>query len=161
MSALNKQEGGQHYKGKAIQPVQYIHANGLGFCEGNVVKYITRWREKGGKADLLKVIHYVELLMELEGLADQPEPAAQIDDESDRQQAVQQNGNDGAVYDDPWYGAPEWAKYKAQDENGEWFFYSHEPAPGREQWTNDAGEFEGSHPQPTPNPDWRDTLISR
>ena len=42
MSALDTQEGGSHYKDKAIQPVQYIHTNGLGFCEGNVVKYVTR-----------------------------------------------------------------------------------------------------------------------
>lgn len=166
MSALDKQEGGGHYKGKAIQPVQYIHANGLGFCEGNVVKYITRWREKGGKADLLKVIHYVELLMELEGLADTPEPAAQIDDESDRQKAVEQNGNDGAVYDDPWYGAPEWARFKAQDENGAWWWYSHLPEADEECWHDVALDGRaalagGYNPNPNPNPNWRDTLISR
>lgn len=63
---LNKQEGGQHYKGKAIQPIVYIHANNLGFCEGNVVKYITRHKEKNGAEDIRKVIHYCELLLELE-----------------------------------------------------------------------------------------------
>ena len=66
MSALDKQEGGGHYKGKAIQPVQYIHANGLGFCEGNVVKYITRHASKGGAEDVRKVIHYCELLLQLQ-----------------------------------------------------------------------------------------------
>ena len=65
-SALDTQVGGGHYKGKTIQPVQYIHANNLGFCEGNVVKYITRWREKAGLQDLQKVKHYVDLLIELE-----------------------------------------------------------------------------------------------
>jgi hypothetical protein len=65
-SALNKQEGGDHYKKCAIQPVEYIHANKLGFIEGSVVKYITRFRDKGGEADLRKVIHFVELLIELE-----------------------------------------------------------------------------------------------
>lgn len=69
MSALGEQVGGDHYKGRAIQPIQYIHANGLGFCEGNVVKYITRWREKNGVADLRKAIHYIELLIELESTA--------------------------------------------------------------------------------------------
>lgn len=64
--ALDKQEGGQHYKSKAIQPVVYIHANNLGFCEGNVVKYITRHKEKNGAEDIKKVIHYCELLLELE-----------------------------------------------------------------------------------------------
>ena len=66
--ALNMQVGGDHYKSLRIQPIQYIHANKLGYCEGNVVKYITRWRDKGGKADLEKVKHYVDLLIQLEGL---------------------------------------------------------------------------------------------
>jgi hypothetical protein len=65
-SALNKQVSGDHYKDKGIQPIIYIHANNLGFCEGNVVKYVTRWREKGGEADLRKAIHYIELLIQLE-----------------------------------------------------------------------------------------------
>ena len=66
--ALSKQVGGGHYKDKAIQPIIYIHANNLGFCEGNVVKYVTRWREKNGIADLEKAKHYIELLIELETL---------------------------------------------------------------------------------------------
>jgi len=68
-SALNTQVGGGHYKDKAIQPIIYIHANNLGFCEGNVVKYITRWREKNGIADLEKAKHYIELLIELNAKA--------------------------------------------------------------------------------------------
>ena len=67
--ALTTQVAGDHYKSKRIQPIEYIHANGLPFIEGNVVKYITRWRDKGGLDDLKKVIHYVELLIELEGKA--------------------------------------------------------------------------------------------
>jgi hypothetical protein len=66
-SALTKQVGGSHYRDKGIQPIIYIHANDLGFCEGNVVKYVTRWRDKNGVADLRKAIHYLELLIELEG----------------------------------------------------------------------------------------------
>ena len=66
-SALDKQVGGSHYRDKGIQPIIYIHANNLGFCEGNVVKYVTRWRDKNGIADLKKAIHYLELLIELEG----------------------------------------------------------------------------------------------
>lgn len=65
-SALQKQVGGNHYKDCKIQPIEYIHANNLGFCEGNVVKYITRWRAKNGLADLEKCKHYIELLIELE-----------------------------------------------------------------------------------------------
>lgn len=66
MSAIESQVGGTHYKQCAIQPVQYIHANGIGYMEGNVIKYITRWRDKGGIADLEKAKHYIELLIELE-----------------------------------------------------------------------------------------------
>ncbi len=64
VSALDKQVGGGHYKDKGIQPIQYIFANNLGFCEANIVKYASRWKEKGGIQDLEKVIHYAELLIE-------------------------------------------------------------------------------------------------
>jgi hypothetical protein len=65
---LDVQIGGGHYKEKGIQPVQYIHANGLDFFEGNAIKYLTRWRTKGGLKDLEKAKHYIDLLIELEGL---------------------------------------------------------------------------------------------
>ena len=65
-SALDKQEFGNHYKDKGIQPIVYIHANNLGFCAGNVVKYVTRYKDKNGAADIRKAIHYLELLLELE-----------------------------------------------------------------------------------------------
>lgn len=65
-TALNKQVSGSHYKDKGIQPIVYIHANNLGFCEGNVIKYITRHKDKNGAADIKKAIHYLELLLELE-----------------------------------------------------------------------------------------------
>ena len=63
-SALDIQIGGDHYKNLKIQPIEYIFANNLGFCEGNVVKYITRWKTKNGIADLEKAKHYIELLIE-------------------------------------------------------------------------------------------------
>jgi hypothetical protein len=64
--ALDKQVDGDHYKSMAIQPVEFIHANALGYLEGNVIKYVSRWRKKNGIADLQKAKHYVELLIELE-----------------------------------------------------------------------------------------------
>ena len=73
MSALHQQVGGDHYRARGIQPIEYIHANNLGFCEGNVVKYVTRWKEKGGEADLRKAIHYLELLIQLETEQSQPD----------------------------------------------------------------------------------------
>lgn len=66
MSALDKQILGNHYKDKSIQPIVYIYANNLGFCEANVVKYVTRHKEKNGRSDIEKAIHYLELLLELE-----------------------------------------------------------------------------------------------
>jgi len=66
MDSLHKQVDGNHYKDMAIQPVEYIHANGIGYFEGNVIKYVSRWRKKNGVADLEKAKHYIELLIELE-----------------------------------------------------------------------------------------------
>jgi len=65
MKANDSQVGGSHYKGKAIQPWDYIIANDLGYLEGNVVKYISRWRDKGGIDDLRKVLHYTQKLIEI------------------------------------------------------------------------------------------------
>ncbi len=64
--ALDVQVSGNHYKDLAIQPVEYIHANDIGYFEGNVIKYVSRWRNKNGIIDLEKAKHYIELLIELE-----------------------------------------------------------------------------------------------
>lgn len=61
-----RQVGGSHYSGMAIQPTEFIVKNGLGWCQGNAIKYICRHDKKGGKADILKAMHYLELLLELE-----------------------------------------------------------------------------------------------
>ncbi|BCB27022.1 hypothetical protein SKTS_19080 [Sulfurimicrobium lacus] len=66
MSALETQEGGSHYKDLKIQPIEFIHANGIPFAEGSVIKYVTRWRNKNGVADLKKARHFIDLLIELE-----------------------------------------------------------------------------------------------
>jgi hypothetical protein len=68
VSALNTQVGGDHYKELPIQPIEYCEKNELTACESAVVKYITRWREKGGKEDLEKIKHYVDLLIEINEL---------------------------------------------------------------------------------------------
>ena len=64
-SALDKQVGGSHYNEMAIQPIEFVVKNGLGFCEGNAIKYICRHAAKGGLEDLDKAVHYIELLKEL------------------------------------------------------------------------------------------------
>lgn len=67
MSEANKvQVAGEHYKQMTIEPWDYIAANDLGFFEGNVVKYVTRWREKGDINDIRKARHYIDKLIELE-----------------------------------------------------------------------------------------------
>lgn len=71
-SALAIQVAGSHYKTLAIQPVEYVHANGIGYFEGNVIKYVTRWRGKGGVKDLEKAKHYIDLLIELETRGREP-----------------------------------------------------------------------------------------
>lgn len=65
-SAFSKQVGGSHYREVVIQPVEYIMANNIPYCEGNVIKYVTRWRRKGGLDDLRKARHYLDLLIEHE-----------------------------------------------------------------------------------------------
>ena len=65
-SAMQKQVGGGHYKDLKIQPIVYILENDLGYCEANVVKYITRWRSKNGVEDLRKAKHYIDFLIERE-----------------------------------------------------------------------------------------------
>jgi len=62
--AVDKQIGGSHYKDMAIQPVDFIRKNNLGFCEGNIVKYVCRYQNKGGVQDLQKAKHYLELILE-------------------------------------------------------------------------------------------------
>ena len=57
------QVGGDHYKTE-IQPWDFILANNLGYLEGNIIKYVSRYKKKGGMADLLKAQHYLQKLIE-------------------------------------------------------------------------------------------------
>ncbi len=66
ISALSTQVGGGHYKDFAIQPVEYIHKNKIPFIEGCAIKYLTRWRDKGGIEDLKKARHFIDMLIEME-----------------------------------------------------------------------------------------------
>ena len=67
MKAIKQQVGGDHYSKLAIQPVEYINANNLTYLQGNVIKYVTRYKDKNGVEDLQKAKHYIDLLIELEG----------------------------------------------------------------------------------------------
>ena len=64
MKSFKKQVGGSHYKNYKIQPVEFIIKNNIGFVEGNIIKYILRFKEKGGVLDLEKAKHYIELLID-------------------------------------------------------------------------------------------------
>lgn len=64
--AIDEQVGGSHYKKMAIQPVEYILKNGIGYAEGCVIKYVSRWRAKNGVEDLRKARHFLDLLIEHE-----------------------------------------------------------------------------------------------
>ena len=66
MSAKDRQVGGSHYTDRKIQAIEYILTNNLDFCEGNVIKYLARWKNKGGVEDLRKAIHYIEMLIDHE-----------------------------------------------------------------------------------------------
>lgn len=66
MISTSQQVGGTHYKDMAIQPVEFIHRNEIGFIEGSVIKYVCRWRNKGGVEDLRKARHFLDLLIEME-----------------------------------------------------------------------------------------------
>ena len=64
MSAYNKQIGGSHYKKMKIQPSKFVIENKLLFPEGNVIKYICRHPYKGGKEDLEKAKHFIDMIIE-------------------------------------------------------------------------------------------------
>jgi Protein of unknwon function (DUF3310) len=80
--AIDIQIGGDHYKSMQIQPIEFIIANGLGFCEGSAIKYICRYKRKGGIEDLKKAKHYIDMLIEQEGKKD--DVCIQRKDEEDR-----------------------------------------------------------------------------
>ena len=64
MTAINKQVGGDHYKKFVIQPAEFCYKNNIPYLEATAIKYLCRWRDKGGLQDLDKAIHFIELLKE-------------------------------------------------------------------------------------------------
>ncbi|MGL6095362.1 MAG: DUF3310 domain-containing protein [Fimbriiglobus sp.] len=94
MAANDVQHGGNHYA-KPIQVWDFIAANGIPYLEGNAIKYLSRWRNKGGVEDLKKAKHYVEKLIELEEAAGKSQPVPfEIDADCERFVA----GHDWSVY---------------------------------------------------------------
>jgi len=66
IKASDLQVGGSHYRDCTIQPSEFIYKNRLSWLEGNAIKYLCRHHAKGGRQDLEKSIHYIELLIEWE-----------------------------------------------------------------------------------------------
>ena len=66
LKADEKQVGGNHYKDLRIQPAEYCYKNGMGSLESGVVKYVTRWKLKGGFKDLEKAKHLIDMIMQYE-----------------------------------------------------------------------------------------------
>jgi hypothetical protein len=64
MKSYKKQIGGNHYKKYKIQPTEFCIKNNIGFCEGNIIKYVLRFRDKNGIEDLKKAQHYINLLID-------------------------------------------------------------------------------------------------
>jgi len=62
---LDIQHGGTHYKKLGMQPVEFIAANTWDFFSGSVLKYLTRWRDKGGTEDLKKALHFAQMRIQL------------------------------------------------------------------------------------------------
>ena len=60
---MEKQIGGSHYH-MAIQPIDFIVKNDIPFREANVIKYTVRHKNKNGREDILKAIHYLEMILE-------------------------------------------------------------------------------------------------
>lgn len=66
MNPYDRQVDGDHYQKLAIQPMQYSLLNGLDACQHTVIKYVTRFRDKGGIKDLEKAKHCIDMLIEFE-----------------------------------------------------------------------------------------------
>ena len=146
-SALSVQVGGDHYKSCAIQPVQFIEANGLRFLEGCIVKRVTRHDSPTGKGrqDIEKAIHELQLLLELR---------YSLPDVTVR--------NDSAPTHPAW---PDDKAYRwmAQDLEGSWCAYTEKPVTGptRGWQCVGAGDYVCLTGKTVNNPNWRDTLIER
>ena len=65
MSQFDSQVGGDHYKKMPIQPLEFIAKNNLDFFQGNVIKYVLRYKDKNGVEDLRKAIHFIEMMIEM------------------------------------------------------------------------------------------------
>ena len=97
--ATDRQVGGNHYASLAIQPMEYALKNDLNYAQANAVKYVTRYKSKGGVEDLRKAIHCIELLIQHELDEAERDKQNELDFDEDRTDIIGQNGNDGSHYE--------------------------------------------------------------
>ena len=64
--ASDKQIGGNHYKKFMIQPAEFCYYNNIPYLEATAIKYLCRWKDKGGIQDLEKAKHFIDLLIEFQ-----------------------------------------------------------------------------------------------
>jgi hypothetical protein len=80
-----------HYQNGSIEPIDFIISNNLGFCEGNVIKYVSRWKYKNGIEDLKKAMTYLEFLIDsVEHESNLPTFTPQLLTEEDEDNSIQQ-----------------------------------------------------------------------
>lgn len=75
MAANDRQEGGSHYKGGPLQHWDVVHAFELDYFQGQITKYVMRWKDKGGVQDLRKAQHFLEKYIELKDAEGAATPA--------------------------------------------------------------------------------------
>ena len=69
MSALKQQVAGNHYRDLKIQPAEFCEANDLNYCQSQIIRYVVRYKNKNKKQDLQKAKHMIDVLMHIEGYA--------------------------------------------------------------------------------------------
>lgn len=164
MSALDTQIGGDHYKKLKIQPVEYMHANGIPFIEGCIIKYASRWRDKGGIADLEKIKHFAQLLIDLETAEAASEQCGQVE-EQEAEKAANVVSDIHKIETPDWNIAPNWAMFTAQDKCGDWCWFDVLPVEDSyvNEWSLGEGgeECELALASEVVNESWNQTLRSR
>ena len=66
LERLNKVNHPKHYTNGKIEPIDFINGNNMDYLEGNIIKYISRYKFKNGLEDLEKAKFYLNMLIERE-----------------------------------------------------------------------------------------------
>lgn len=72
--ANDRQVGGEHYGGKSLQHWDLVDYYGWDYFQGQIIKYMMRWRDKNGMEDLKKARHFLDKYIELNATHEGTEP---------------------------------------------------------------------------------------